>query len=488
MRPTAALPRRRARRSHPRRGAQPARPPRRRGSQRRRAGPARGRRSPDRRGDKTRAAARGPRRRGPAQRAAAACASSTSLGEQTHELAGDAVYFTPGSAAIHVLDEATGVIRPPSTVDYVRYAKLVSRLPHIAAQSTALIPNEVPGEIADSWRLFLSLLLCEKPVVTGAFSAAGFAVMRDLQLAVRGTAEELREKPLCVFSCCPTAPLKWSYDTSQNVIDCARAGVPVEFVSMPLVGFRRPGDARGQRRPARGRDAVGRRARAAREPWRAGRLGRLAGRLRRAVRDDADGCDRDDDARLREQRGRQAAGPADAGLHRALGRQAARRAGRSRDRGWALCSRLSGINSISGPGMLAFESCQSLEKLVLDDEICGMVCAAAARHRAARGVPAAAALPGAAARGAAADRGAYPPPPRGRDPRALARDRPGAARALARRGRRDARRACGARGRAADRALGAFAARRGREARRSAREWGTRAARAGMPALPRVEA
>ncbi|HXY38542.1 MAG TPA: trimethylamine methyltransferase family protein, partial [Vicinamibacteria bacterium] len=34
---------------------------------------------------------------------------------------------------------------------------------------------------------------------------------------------------------------------------------------------------------------------------------------------------------------------------------------------------LSGIDSVSGPGMLDFESCQSLEKLVVDDEICGMV-------------------------------------------------------------------------------------------------------------------
>src|SRR5512140_2572759 len=30
------------------------------------------------------------------------------LGAQTHELCGDNVYFTPGSAAIHVLDEASG--------------------------------------------------------------------------------------------------------------------------------------------------------------------------------------------------------------------------------------------------------------------------------------------------------------------------------------------------------------------------------------------
>jgi trimethylamine--corrinoid protein Co-methyltransferase len=33
---------------------------------------------------------------------------------------------------------------------------------------------------------------------------------------------------------------------------------------------------------------------------------------------------------------------------------------------------LGGVNMVSGPGMLDFESCQSLEKLVLDDEVCGM--------------------------------------------------------------------------------------------------------------------
>jgi trimethylamine--corrinoid protein Co-methyltransferase len=38
----------------------------------------------------------------------------------------------------------------------------------------------------------------------------------------------------------------------------------------------------------------------------------------------------------------------------------------------ATLAALSGINSVSGPGMLDFESCQSLEKLVLDNEICGM--------------------------------------------------------------------------------------------------------------------
>ena len=38
----------------------------------------------------------------------------------------------------------------------------------------------------------------------------------------------------------------------------------------------------------------------------------------------------------------------------------------------ATLAALSGINSISGPGMLDFVNCFSIEKLVVDNEICGM--------------------------------------------------------------------------------------------------------------------
>ncbi len=295
------------------------------------------------------------------------------LGEPTHWFGGDAVYFTPGSAAIHLLDEVTGVVRPPTTPDYVRYAKLVSRLPNIAAQSTAFIPNDVPGPIADSWRLFLSLLLGEKPVVTGAFSAAGFAVMRDLQLAVRGTAERLRRKPLCVFSCCPTAPLQWSHETSQNVIDCAHAGVPIELVSMPLAGFVAPVTL------------VGSVVQHAAETLSGVVLAQLAspgtpvlwggspaifdvrhettpmGAIETMMLDCAN-------AEVGKHLGLPTQGYIALSDAKRLDAQAGLETGMG-----ALLAGLCGINSVSGPGMLAFESCQSLEKLVLDDEICAMV-------------------------------------------------------------------------------------------------------------------
>ena len=55
-----------------------------------------------------------------------------------------------------------------------------------------------------------------------------------------GGEKELAAKPLAVFDICPTPPLLWSNLTCQNLIDCARKGVPAELVSMPLAGATSP--------------------------------------------------------------------------------------------------------------------------------------------------------------------------------------------------------------------------------------------------------
>jgi trimethylamine--corrinoid protein Co-methyltransferase len=137
------------------------------------------------------------------------------LGNETHDFSGYNSYFTPGTAAINILDYETNELRKPDTEDFIKYSKLMSGLKYIASTSTAFIPADVTEKISDSYRLYLSLLYCEKPVVTGAFTIEGFEIMKDLQLAVRGTKEALDEKPLTIFSCCPTSPLKFSDVTSR---------------------------------------------------------------------------------------------------------------------------------------------------------------------------------------------------------------------------------------------------------------------------------
>jgi trimethylamine--corrinoid protein Co-methyltransferase len=89
----------------------------------------------------------------------------------------------------------------------VRYARLVDGLEHLDSQSTAFIPGDVPEAVSGSYRLYLSLANGSKPVVTGMFSPAGYPVMRDLLMAARGGADELRAHPLAMFTACGTSPL-----------------------------------------------------------------------------------------------------------------------------------------------------------------------------------------------------------------------------------------------------------------------------------------
>jgi trimethylamine--corrinoid protein Co-methyltransferase len=294
------------------------------------------------------------------------------LGNETHDFGDDRVYFTPGSAAINILDNGTAEMRTPTTADYIRYVKVTSGLRHIASQSTALIPDDVPEKIADSYRLYLSLLYGEKPVVTGAFTIEAFEIMKELQLAVRGSEQALRAKPLTIFSCCPTAPIKWSDVTSQNLVDCARWSIPVEFVSMPLSGFVAPVTLVGSLVQQTAETLSGLVISQLVNPGHAVLYGgspaifdvRFETTPMGAVETMMLDC-------ANSEIGKYLGMPTQGYIALSDAKQLDAQAGLETGMGATLAA-LSGINSIAGPGMLDFESCQSLEKLVVDNEICGM--------------------------------------------------------------------------------------------------------------------
>jgi len=153
---------------------------------------------------------------------------------------GDDVQYDPGSAGISILDRKSGKQRPPVTNDFVQFVKLVEMLPQIDAQSTAMVCLDVAEEIGDLYRLYLALNYMRKPIITGAFRIDTWWVMKELLVAVSGGEAELAAKPIAVFDVCPSPPLLWSDLTCQNLIDCAKAGIPAELVSMPLSGATSP--------------------------------------------------------------------------------------------------------------------------------------------------------------------------------------------------------------------------------------------------------
>ncbi len=153
---------------------------------------------------------------------------------------GDAVHFDPGSSGIAILDPDTLEHRDTQTADLIRILKVAEQIPQYDAQSTAVVCTEVKKDIQDLYRLYLVLLYSKKPIVTGAFTNQTVHHMIEMLAIFAGGKDALREKPRAVFDVCPSPPLIWSNFGAGNLITLARAGVPAEIVSMPLAGAAAP--------------------------------------------------------------------------------------------------------------------------------------------------------------------------------------------------------------------------------------------------------
>jgi trimethylamine--corrinoid protein Co-methyltransferase len=293
-------------------------------------------------------------------------------GEPVVHYGGDSVQFDPGSAAITILDSETQEQRPPLTADFVKFVKLVETIPQLDAQSTAMICADVTEEIGDLYRLYLALNYMRKPIVTGAFRKDTWWTMKEMLVAVAGGEEALAARPIAVFDVCPSPPLLWSDLTCQNMIDCARHGIPSELVSMPLAGATAPVTLAGAvvqhtaecmsgvticqlaqegapivwgGSPAAFDMREGTTPMGAIGTWMIDcaytQVGKVLGLPTHAYLGMSD-------AKVVD---------AQCGLESA---------------GGTIMAALAGVNMVSGAGMMDFESCQSYEKLVIDAEIIGM--------------------------------------------------------------------------------------------------------------------
>jgi trimethylamine--corrinoid protein Co-methyltransferase len=292
----------------------------------------------------------------------------TRKGEAAVHYGGDDVHFDPGSSCVQILDPETLQARPSLTADLVRLVQVAEVLPQFSAQATAMTCADAPSEIGDLHRLHVVLRHSNKPVVTGAFSSAGLPGMIELLIADSGSAEALHQRPRAIFDVCPSPPLNWSEFGAHNLLDLAGAGVPAEIVSMPLAGGAAPVTLAGSITQHAAECLAGiviHQLACAGSPivWGGApaifdmRTGTTPmGAIETAMLNM--GC-----AEVGKHFGLPTHGYLGATDSKLVDVQAGMESARS-----AVLGALSGINMISGAGMIDFLACHSIEKLVIDAE------------------------------------------------------------------------------------------------------------------------
>lgn len=292
-------------------------------------------------------------------------------GDKAYSIGTDKVVFNPGSSAVYFKDRNTREIRKGTSRDIVELVQLVEDLKHIETQSTALVPSDVPEKISGLVRLYLTLKHSAKPIVTGAFSKEGLIDMKLLLEAVVGGSEELISKPQAIFDCCPTSPLTWGDTASQNLMDCSDFGIPAAIVPAPLSGATSPITIHGTLVQINVEILAGvviSQLKSAGAPVICGGAPssfdmRYATPRFGAVEAMIVSC-------ASSEIGKHYGLPTHSYLGTSDSKNIDAQSGFESGLGIVMGA-LARINVVSGPGMLAHLNCQSLEKLVIDNELCG---------------------------------------------------------------------------------------------------------------------
>ena len=156
------------------------------------------------------------------------------------DIGGDRVHFIPGSSGLKMLDHRTGEARQATSLDFAEYIRLGDGLPNIPYLATAFSTGDIEPQVSDAWRLYLCLTNSTKPVVSGAFTEHGVPRMAEMMRLFRDGTDDLRARPMSIFTITATGNFRYSEDSCQNLIDCVEAGIPVEIVPVTLMGLIAP--------------------------------------------------------------------------------------------------------------------------------------------------------------------------------------------------------------------------------------------------------
>ena len=160
--------------------------------------------------------------------------------EQDVTLQGGRLGFTCFGAGVMIVDPFTGELRETTKKDVAMTALACDAMENVDIYSSAVVARDVDKATdLHEAEAFLTNTSkhCHHIDLTGGAGAKKFF---EMAAAIVGGADKLRERPLVSALVCPTSPLELHTHTAEIIIECARAGVPVNVLSMAMSGASAP--------------------------------------------------------------------------------------------------------------------------------------------------------------------------------------------------------------------------------------------------------
>lgn len=156
------------------------------------------------------------------------------------EIGGTRVHLGTGGTALNVQDPGSNDNRRSELRDIMNMARVVNELENIHFYMLNIFPNDVEREDIDVNRFGAALNRTKKHIMGGVYTIEGVRNVIKMAEMIAGSPEALRKRPFVSMVACIISPFKLDEDYGRLAIEVASNNIPLVVPAEPLCGATAP--------------------------------------------------------------------------------------------------------------------------------------------------------------------------------------------------------------------------------------------------------
>jgi trimethylamine--corrinoid protein Co-methyltransferase len=149
-------------------------------------------------------------------------------------------YAHPCGGCFNILDYDSGEVRVATTKDVEVLTKLIDASENIQQCDMLDYACDIPERVRDIHTIATMLRNTSKHSGVMAYTNRNLSLIIRLAGAIVGGTEQLRKKHIVSFGVSPTSPLELSEDVAEQIITAAKHALPISILPCPLAGGTSP--------------------------------------------------------------------------------------------------------------------------------------------------------------------------------------------------------------------------------------------------------
>lgn len=150
------------------------------------------------------------------------------------------IHYSSGHGATFIIDIDTGERRPATKKDLETNVRIHDALENTHFIFPEIYPQDVPEAVLDRHISQALLSNTEKPVIATAFSGKGAKDPLKMGIAIAGSEDALRQRPMFTVSLGIISPFSFEPNRVDALIEMCRFGHPFQIYTIPSTGTTSP--------------------------------------------------------------------------------------------------------------------------------------------------------------------------------------------------------------------------------------------------------